>query len=493
MGMSSRRPAAPRRPYEPDAQRPPVRWHGGLPLASLPSAWLPLVLSMALVAVPAPHPAEAATPLPPVKPKDLKASPAATATRPPLLRSAPLPPRRPPELAEEDGEAEPEAGSQETAQERPVDPGTADGFVREPARPSPPPRMASRETTPDAAPSPGLLPAAPPFVAPAGPVEMPTACAELVAAGEIEASLDASLSPNPACGTFVPVRLTAVRLADGRMIPLRPAAISRCELTVAAATWMREALAPAVAAAGGALVAIRIADSYNCRPRNRVAGAKMSEHGRGNAVDVGGFELGDGRVWTVAKGGLPMSLRASMKDSACTRFSTVLGPGSDGYHEDHIHVDLAQRRNDFKLCHWNLDAGSAVASRKEKPAGGGATTVPPEGKGGEDAADQEAAAGSAEAEPEAGPVSVPPATGNAAGKSGQPKDGQPKNGGPKIGQAKDQPRSTPPVPSAAKPTSPKPTSPKAGSSTTASSKDSAKDGSKDASAKGSKPATVQPN
>ncbi len=499
MGMSSRRPAAPRRPNEPDAQRPPVRWHGGYPLASLPSAWLPLALSLAIVAVAAaPHPAEAATPLPPIKPKDLKASPAATVTRPPLLRSAPLPPRRPPELAEEDAQAEPEAGSQETAQERPVDPGTADGFVREPVRPSQPPRMASRETAPNAAPSPGVLPA-PASSAPAGPMEMPAACAELVAAGEIEASLDASVSPNPACGTFLPVRLTAVRLADGRLIPLRPAAISRCELTVAAAAWMREALAPAVAASGGALVAIRIADSYNCRPRNRVAGAKMSEHGRGNAVDVGGFELGDGRVWTVAKGGLPMSLRASMKDSACTRFSTVLGPGSDGYHEDHIHVDLAQRRNDFKLCHWNLDAGTAVASRKEKPAVGAATGTP-ESKGGEEAE----AAGNAEAEPEAGPVAEPAATGNAAAgssqpkidqpksgqsKTGQPKTGQPKTGQANTGQAKDQPRSTPSGSSSPKPTSPNATSPKAGSSTTGSSKDSGKD----ANAKSSKPATVQPN
>ena len=459
-------------------------------MASLPPAWFPLALSMALAATPVPYPAEAATPLPPVKPKDLRAAPAATASRPPLPRSAPLPPRRPPELAEEDGE--PEAGSQEAAQERPVDPGTAEGFVREPSRSSPPPRMASRETTPNVAPSPGVLPAPSP-AAPAGPLEMPSACAELVAAGEIEASLDASLSPNPACGTFVPVRLTAVRLADGRMLPLRPAAISRCEMTIAAAAWMREALAPAVAAAGGALVAIRIADSYNCRPRNRVAGAKMSEHGRGNAVDVGGFELGDGRVWTVAKGGLPMSLRASMKESACTRFSTVLGPGSDGYHEDHIHVDLAQRRNDFKLCHWNLDAGTAVASRKDKPAPG-ASAGTPDGKGGEDADKDAEAAGNAEAEPEAGPVSEPAGTGNAAAKSGQTKSGQSKSGQSKSGQAKDQPKSAPSAPSAPKPASPKPaspnaSSPKAGSAPAGSSKDPGKD----ASAKGSKPAAVRPN
>jgi hypothetical protein len=32
----------------------------------------------------------------------------------------------------------------------------------------------------------------------------------------------------------------------------------------------------------------------------------------------------------------------------------VLGPGSDWYHEDHIHLDLAQRRNDYRICQWNV-------------------------------------------------------------------------------------------------------------------------------------------
>lgn len=395
--------------------------------------------------------------------------------RTPALRSAPLPPRRPPELAEDEGDTEPE-GQEPGQYERPVDVGTADGFVREPARPSQQPRMASRETAPDAGPPAGALRGAAPPAAPTGPLVMPSACADLVAAGEIEATVDASVSPNPVCGTFVPVRLTGVRLPDGRWIPLKPAAVSRCELTVAAVSWMREALAPAVAAAGGALTAIRIADSYNCRPRNRVAGAKMSEHGRGNAVDVGGFELGDGRVWTVAKGGLPASLRASMKDSACARFSTVLGPGSDGYHEDHIHVDLAQRRNDFKLCHWNLDAGIAVVSRKEKPAAG-VPSAPAEGQGGGEAADKEAAAaGNAEVEPEAGAVPLPPTRpGSSSGKagSGSARNGNVpvRSGQAKSGQPKDAPSGN---------ASPKTGSPKTGSS-------------KDAETKGSQPRPGQSN
>ncbi|MFG1197019.1 extensin family protein [Xanthobacter aminoxidans] len=408
----------------PDAAlRRTVPWTAGIPVA----------VCIGLVAFTMPGPSSAATPLPPVKPKDLKASSSSAVARVPSLRAAPLPPRRPPELAEEDSAAEAD-GQDAARQEGPVDVGRADRFVRDPVRPAQRPQVASRETAPDAAvtsggprvPTPSAVSPSVVPSPPAGPMMMPAACADLIAEGAIEASLETSLTPSPVCGTFIPVRLTAVRLADGRMLPLKPAAISRCEMTVAAAAWMSEALAPAVAAAGGELTAIRIADSYNCRPRNRVAGAKMSEHGRGNAVDVGGFELGDGRVWTVAKGGLPMALRASMKDSACTRFATVLGPGSDGYHEDHIHVDLAQRRNDFKLCHWNLDAGSAVASRKDKPA---ANAPAASTGGGDDEAAEKAAAAAAEnaeAEPQAQSAPLPPPKGGAA--TGKPTTGKPATG-----------------------------------------------------------------
>jgi hypothetical protein len=55
-------------------------------------------------------------------------------------------------------------------------------------------------------------------------------------------------------------------------------------------------------------------------------------------------------------------LRQKMRASACARFSTVLGPGSDGYHEEHIHLDLAERRNGYKLCQWELRAAQAESA-----------------------------------------------------------------------------------------------------------------------------------
>ena len=47
-------------------------------------------------------------------------------------------------------------------------------------------------------------------------------------------------------------------------------------------------------------------------------------------------------------------LRESVLHSVCARFTTVLGPGSDWYHEDHIHLDLMERRNNYRICQWNV-------------------------------------------------------------------------------------------------------------------------------------------
>lgn len=318
----------------------------------------------------------ATMPLPPQKPKSLQAVPA-VAARPALQRTAPLPPRRPAELDVEEDEP---VVAQQAAPPGPAPARReADAPWREPVPvPLPNPRFAARamppleEATAGAVPLPPGRPDAPSPEeagapdADAAPAAMPEACAELTGAGVMAASLEKGIPPKGACGLPQPVRLTGVRLENGRLVALKPAAVFRCEVAVALTRWLREALDPAVDGLGAEVSAVRIAASYDCRPRNRVAGAKMSEHGLGNAVDIGGFEMTDGRVWLVAKGGLPMPLRSAMKDSACDRFATVLGPGSDGFHEDHIHVDLAQRKRDYKMCRWNLDAGTAVAARKGK-------------------------------------------------------------------------------------------------------------------------------
>jgi hypothetical protein len=95
---------------------------------------------------------------------------------------------------------------------------------------------------------------------------------------------------------------------------------------------------------GGSVTDIRVAAAYNCRTRNSVPGAKLSEHAKGNAIDISAFKVKGEWIEVGGKNGLAQN--AFLKDvrkSACGPFTTVLGPGSDSYHSDHFHFDLAQR------------------------------------------------------------------------------------------------------------------------------------------------------
>jgi hypothetical protein len=113
-------------------------------------------------------------------------------------------------------------------------------------------------------------------------------------------------------------------------------------------------MAPVAARLGSALRGIENFDSYDCRGRNRVFGAKMSEHGRGNALDIRAVKLDSGVIAHLTDPHVAKEVRNDLRKSACDRFMTVLGPGSDGYHENHIHVDLAERRSDFRMCQWEV-------------------------------------------------------------------------------------------------------------------------------------------
>jgi hypothetical protein len=150
------------------------------------------------------------------------------------------------------------------------------------------------------------------------------------------------------------IALDAVTTRDGRRIEFSPPARLNCEMGEAIAKWVREDLDPAVRShGGGRLVKVHNAADYACRSMNWRRGGKMSEHSRANALDIRALTLDNGTSLTV-KGGLPGNLAASWKQTTCQRFATVLGPGSDGFHEDHIHVDLMPRRSDYQVCRWRM-------------------------------------------------------------------------------------------------------------------------------------------
>jgi Extensin-like protein C-terminus len=156
------------------------------------------------------------------------------------------------------------------------------------------------------------------------------------------------------CGGEDLVRLEAVVLPDRRQVALKPAAILRCKMASAIANWVRSDVALLAKNLGSAIAGLDNFDSYECRGRNRIAGAQLSEHGRANALDVRSFTFADGRTISLTDRGVARDVRESVLHSVCARFSTVLGPGSDGYHEDHIHLDLMERRNDYRICQWDV-------------------------------------------------------------------------------------------------------------------------------------------
>lgn len=156
------------------------------------------------------------------------------------------------------------------------------------------------------------------------------------------------------CGGDDLVRLEAVVLPDKKRVALTPAATMRCAMAAEVAEWVRSDVAAAVAKLGSEIAALDNFDAYQCRGRNGKSAAPLSEHGRANAIDVHGFRLTDGRMIDLTDRTQPRELRESLLRSACTRFTTVLGPDSDGYHEDHIHLDLLQRRNDYRICQWDV-------------------------------------------------------------------------------------------------------------------------------------------
>ena len=269
---------------------------------------------------------------------------------PRVLARVPLPMPRPAEAdADEDGPVDSAEEAQEPAdQERIVAP-----------LPMPPP-PASGGTA-------GLTRVSPVTEAMVGPSELPALCAALVDQKTIEAERAPPVTVKAGCPLPVPVRLSGIRLADGSMTKLSPAAILTCDMVSTVTDWVREDIGPAVAALGTRLEVVKVAASYDCRSRNRVRGAKMSLHGSGKAMDVGGFTFADGQKVEVKDGSIPIPLQTAFRDTACRSFTTVLGPGSDGYHEDHIHMDIEARRLGVRLCKWTIKSPAPAMIARTEP------------------------------------------------------------------------------------------------------------------------------
>ena len=183
--------------------------------------------------------------------------------------------------------------------------------------------------------------------------------------------LSPAISGPGECTATDVVTVDAVLLLGKHRAVFSPPITLRCPMAEAVAQWITNDVAPTIGALGTSLRSIETLGSFDCRPRNGITGAPVSEHGRANALDVRSFKLANGIVVELTSASVSKSLREKLRESACARFTTVLGNGADAYHEAHVHIDLMERTNNYKICQWEvLDPAetAALAARKAAAA-----------------------------------------------------------------------------------------------------------------------------
>jgi hypothetical protein len=157
-------------------------------------------------------------------------------------------------------------------------------------------------------------------------------------------------------------------------VALKPTATLACPIVSVLDRWINESVQPAAIRWFGArVVEIKQISAYSCRGMNGNPNAHISEHAFGNALDIAAFTLSDGRRISVQDGwkGLPeeQGFLRDVEAGACREFTTVLAPGANIYHYNHIHVDLMRRASGRVICKPAAVSGEEVAARAMKQRG----------------------------------------------------------------------------------------------------------------------------
>ncbi|WP_018428946.1 extensin family protein [Hoeflea sp. 108] len=157
-----------------------------------------------------------------------------------------------------------------------------------------------------------------------------------------------SIQDGPTCGIDYPVKVSAIG-----SVQMKPAATVTCQMAASFAAWTKRDLVPAARLRYfSGVKTIHQGSSYSCR---KIAGTRtLSEHGKGNALDIMRIELNSGRDIDVEKPGLfafrTRGFLNTIRADGCSYFNTVLGPGYNYDHRNHFHFDIKQRRNGYRAC-----------------------------------------------------------------------------------------------------------------------------------------------
>lgn len=156
------------------------------------------------------------------------------------------------------------------------------------------------------------------------------------------------------CGIARPVRVERI-LPD---LALEGGAVMRCDTARALGFWAQEFLRPAGTMLPGAprVTGLQLGTTYDCRPRIGTGAARprLSEHALGNAIDIAAFVFDSADPLAVQPraetGDLAEAFQRTARAAGCLFFTTVLGPGANDAHDDHLHLDVAARRGGWRLC-----------------------------------------------------------------------------------------------------------------------------------------------
>jgi hypothetical protein len=164
-----------------------------------------------------------------------------------------------------------------------------------------------------------------------------------------------------------PVRDPGVTASVGP-VEVKPTATLACPLVSALDQWLATAVQPAALRwFHQPVVEIKQISAYSCRGMNGNPDAQISEHAFGNALDIAGFVLADGHNVTVQYGwhgsAEEQAFLHDVQLAACNEFTTVLAPGANIYHYNHIHVDLMRRYSGRRICQPAAIPGEVVAER----------------------------------------------------------------------------------------------------------------------------------
>jgi hypothetical protein len=156
-----------------------------------------------------------------------------------------------------------------------------------------------------------------------------------------------------------------------RPVEVKPAATLACPIVSALDQWIAASVQPsAMRWFGQPVTEIKQISAYSCRGMNGQIGARISEHAFGNALDIAAFTLADGRkvVVRTAWKGAPeeQGFLHDIQGAACQQFTTVLAPGSNRFHYDHIHVDLMRRSGRRQICQPAAIPGEVAARAAQR-------------------------------------------------------------------------------------------------------------------------------